>query len=430
MAGEAPTYLDHAEVAPMPPPVLQELLAWTNRGSLTGERAAAREGRRLLEAYRDAVAAEGGFGRAGPGSYQVLVTSGGAEANAHILTAAARAYARQTGQMPHLVTCAAEDPSALECCRALEGDRLARVTVLPVADGGEGVGAVTPAALRAALRPNTCLVSLCAVSAAVGTLQPLSALAAVAHSQRVPFHTDARLLYGRSAFRPQDLGVDAFSASARLFGGPLGSGLLAMRRDFVDGYGLGSGPLGPRGGEPNLPAAAAAFAALRLAVADRGAKNLRLRELRRGLCSGLGRAFLCLGLEEYRAARPRASGGAPVSPRSPRARANARALDAAAEAGEAAVVFVSPPEGRRALPGLLLFAPLTEPPLAAAQLARRLESRGLLIGIAEEAGLAALRLPPEVEAAALRLGFGDASSAEDLRRFLEGTRAAFSPAAG
>jgi cysteine desulfurase len=428
----ASVYLDNAAVAPMPPPVLEALAAWTNRGALAGGYAAAREGRRLLEAYRGAVAAEGGFSLEGPRGYQVLVTSGGAEANAHVLTAAVRAYARRTRQMPHLVTCAAEDPSVLACCRALAADQMARVTVLPVSKEGEGVGSVAPAALRAALRPNTCLVSLCAVNSATGVLNPLQALAAEAHAARVPFHSDARLLFGRSAFRPRDWGLDAFSASARFYGGPLGAGLLALRRDFVDGYGLGPLVAGPqegglRGGEPNLPAIAAAFAALRWASAERGEKNRRQLQLRQGLRAGLERAFFCLGLEAYRAARPRGPGGAAAPPEGPRAQADARALDAAADSGETAVVFVSPPEGRRGLPGLFLFAPLTAPPEPAARLARRLEAQGLVVGLAEEGGLGALELPPEVETAALRVGFGDLSGPEDLRLLLAGLGAAFSP---
>ncbi len=425
-------YLDNAATVLMPPPVVESMVAWVNRGDPDSDHASAREGRRLLDAYRRAVAAEGAFELEGPLGYSVVLTSGGAEANSHVLTAAARAYARRTGKLPHLVTSVAEDPSVLACCRALVLDRLAQATYLPVATGGGELGTVSPRALQAALRPNTCLVSLFAASPSTGALNNLRALGEVAHAARVPFHSDARMLYGRSSFHPRALNLDAFSVSARHHGGPPGAGLLVLRNDFLAGYDLGAligGPQegGLRGGGANVPAAAGAFAALRLSVADRGAKNARTARLREALLAGLARAFLCLSLDEYRAARPRVPDGNHATPASarvpgppgPAAARTARALDTAAEEERPVLVHLGPPEAARALPGLLLFSVL-HPGFCSRRARRALEARRILVGGGGGGGLAALDLPPELEEGAVQLCLSDESTRGDVRAFLEG----------
>jgi cysteine sulfinate desulfinase/cysteine desulfurase-like protein len=430
---EPPTvYLDNAAAVLMPPPVVDSVARWLNRGDAGGGHASAREGRRLLEAYRREVAAEGAFELEGPLGFSVVLTSGGAEANSHVLSAAVRAYSRKTGKLPHLVTSVAEDPSVLACCRALVLDRLAQVSYLPVAAEGGALGSVAPRALRAALRPNTCLVSLFAAGSSTGALNNLRALGEVAHAARVPFHSDARMLYGRSAFHPRALNLDAFSAEARSHGGPPGAGLLVLRNDFLAGYGLGALIGGPeegglRGGAANLPAFAGAFAALRLAAADRGAKNARTARLREALLAGLARACLCVSLDEYRAARPRVPDRSPATPASARVAApaqsaaaagTARALDAAADEGRAALVYLGPPDPARALPGLLLFSALLPPGACALGVRRALEARRLLVGHGGDVG--PLGLPPELEEGAFQVCLSDASSREDVRRFLEG----------
>jgi hypothetical protein len=107
-----------------------------------------------------------------------------------------------------------------------------------------------------------------------GVLNDLRRMSQATRRARVPFHTDAAQLFGRSAVRPAALGVDAFSATFHKLGGPPGVGVLVVRRALVDGYGLcplicGGQNGGLRGGAENLPGLGASLLAFRAAMAGR-----------------------------------------------------------------------------------------------------------------------------------------------------------------
>lgn len=411
-------HFDASAAPPCPAKVVRETARWLARPP------GGAAGRRLAGALRAAICRAGGFGEIGPRGFRVVFTSGRAEGNSQILTSAARAYAAKTGRLPHIVTGAGEDPSTLACCRGLARDGLARVTYLAPAPAGESAGAVTPAALRAALRPNTCLVSLAAACPATGAVSDLRRLGEVAHARRVPFHTDAAALFGRAAFRPLALNVDSFTASFRGLPGPPGAGLLVVRNDFAEGYGLGAHVCGPengglRGGL-NLPALAGAAVALRRALAGRAEKNARLRALRRELRALLAGRFLAAPLDAYRAARPRVPDPDPMTPRSARvagaprgrrARALAGRLAAAAAAGAPVLVWVGP-AGARALPGTLCLA---APRFSAERARALLAGRGYAVGGGDAPAYAAMDLPPELRGGVLCVTLPDRATRADVR---------------
>jgi len=203
-----PVYLDANATVPMPPPVLDALLSWCNRGNPSAEYASAREARRMMDAFRRAIAVECGFELEGADAYAVIFNSGASESNSAIVASAVRSYTAKTGRLPHVVTSAAEHKSLLACCQRLAKDKLCQLTVLPVAQSGPGLGAVAAADLRAALRPNTCLVSIMAANNESGVLSNLRELSAAARAAKVPFHTDAVQIFGKSVFLPTRLGVD------------------------------------------------------------------------------------------------------------------------------------------------------------------------------------------------------------------------------
>jgi len=441
----AEIYLDSNTTTAMPPNVVDAVIQWMNRGSPSAEYASAREARKVMQRFRQYLATEGGFDLNGPRGYTLVFTSGGSEGNAHVLTAAARAYAARTGKLPHIVTSAAEHESVLACCRRLARDKMAQLTVLPVRRVGKGsagqAGTVDPKELRQALRTNTCLVSIMAANHETGAINDVRALGAIAHEHNVPFHTDAVQLFGRSTVRPVDLNLDAFTAAFHKLHGPPGVGLLALRNDFVEGYGLGalvagSQNEGLRGGTENIAGIAGAFAAYRLAATDRKNKNQKLRRLRDSIQTALALRLLTVHADDYCEARPRVSDKNPATPRGSRVRAApeterggafARKLDAAANQDLPVVVWLGPADRAKILPNTILLSVLRSPArgggICNKKMRAALEAVGVIVGIGSVGNspshvVEAMDVPPELWPGVLRVSLSDSTTDAEAAIFV------------
>lgn len=213
---------------------------------------------------------------------ELVFTSGGSESDNQALLSAA-ALGEAEGRR-HIVSTAFEHHAVLHTLEFLRG-RGFEVTLLPVHDDG----VVTAADIAAALRPDTCLVSVMYANNEIGTIQPVDEIGALCRGRGVLFHTDAVQAAGRL---PIDLAVqpiDLLSLSAHKFHGPKGVGLLYARQGvrltpLIHG---GAQERGLRAGTENVPGIAAMAAAFAESCTHMEGSAYRVGALRDRLIDGL-----------------------------------------------------------------------------------------------------------------------------------------------
>jgi cysteine desulfurase len=272
-------YLDHNATTP-PAPAVTELTArvarevWGNASSVHhfGQQAKA-----ILDEARAQVATLIGGDPA-----EVVFTGGGTESDNAALRGAAEAL--EPAGRRHLVTTAIEHEAVLNTLKAL-GRRGWRVTVVPV----DASGIVSADAVGAALTDETALVSVMHANNEIGTVQPLAAIAALAHARGALVHTDAVQTAGKIPVDVQALGVDLLSLSGHKFYGPKGVGALWVRRGvrlvpFMTG---GRQERGRRAGTENVAGIAGLGLAASLARQQMAAEGPRLEALRDRLETGV-----------------------------------------------------------------------------------------------------------------------------------------------
>lgn len=270
-----PVYLDYAATTPVDPRVLTAMQQAMEHvyGNASSVYAAGREAREYREAARRDVAALIGAKPA-----DVFFTSGGSESDNWALKGLA--FARRAAGLPcGIVTSAIEHPAVLQTCAWLKEQGF-DVKVLPV----ESSGRVAPETLEAVLSSSSVygIVSIMLANNEVGTIEPVHALAEIAHHHGAVFHTDGVQAVGHIPVDVEALGVDALSLAGHKFYGPKGTGALYVRRgtaidSLVHG---GAQERGLRAGTEAVPALVGLGCAARLAKQELAVEAKRLAALR------------------------------------------------------------------------------------------------------------------------------------------------------
>ncbi|HEU0073275.1 MAG TPA: cysteine desulfurase family protein [Dehalococcoidia bacterium] len=282
MADQGRVYLDHAATTPLDPRVLDAMRpvlesTWGNPSSIYAE---GREARRALDAARRDVAEV-----LGARTNDIVFTSGGSESDNTAIRGAAFASERRG---KHIITSAIEHHAVLHTVEQLEREGFS-ATYLPV----DAEGFVSRDDLRAALRPDTTVVSIMYANNEVGTIEPIADLVRTAKDfgRHIVFHTDAVQAAGALDLNVDALGVDMLSLAAHKFYGPKGVGALYVRprTPFVGQLLGGSQERNRRAGTEDVAGAVGFAKALQLAEAEREANVAHVLVLRDHLAAELPR---------------------------------------------------------------------------------------------------------------------------------------------
>jgi len=275
-------YADNAATTSVSKTALDAMLplltdGWGNPSSLYafGQRA-----RESLEASRETVARC--LGAKSP--REIYFTSGGSEADNQALMSCARAGAKKGRK--HLISTKFEHHAILHTLKALEKQGF-EVTLLDVHEDG----VVRVEDVAAAIRDDTCCVSVMFANNEIGTVQPIREIGALCREKGIPFHTDAVQAVGHIPVNVEEMNIDMLSLSGHKFHAPKGVGVLYCRKNIplfslIEG---GAQERGKRAGTENVAGAAALAAALEESCENMAANAEKICAMRDRLFESLGK---------------------------------------------------------------------------------------------------------------------------------------------
>lgn len=215
-----PIYLDNNATTRCDPRVLEKMLPYFSQWYGNPANGFHRQGRKAAKAIDEAREQVARLLHARPG--EIVFTAGATESNN--LAILGLAHMARNGNRKHIVTSAIEHKAVLLPCKKLQEEGFT-VTILPV----DRNGCVSLAAAKEAISEQTLLVSIQAANNEIGTLQPVQAIAEIAHEHGAWVHSDAAQAVGKIEVDVDQLGVDLLSASAHKLYGPKGIGSLYIR---------------------------------------------------------------------------------------------------------------------------------------------------------------------------------------------------------
>ena len=237
-------YLDNAATTKTAPEVVEAMLPYFSRfyGNPSSVYSLAAESKKAVSDAREIIADS-----LGAKASDIYFTAGGSESDNWAIKAAAEAYA---GKGKHIITSAIEHHAVLHTCQYLEKQGY-EVTYV----GVDECGVLKLDELKAAIRPDTILISVMFANNEIGTIQPIKEIGEIAKEHGIIFHTDAVQAYGQLPINVDEYHIDMLSASGHKLNGPKGIGFLFIRkglklRSFIHG---GAQERSRRAGTENVP---------------------------------------------------------------------------------------------------------------------------------------------------------------------------------
>ncbi len=211
---------------------------------------------------------------------EIYFTSGGTEGDNWAIKGSAFADSDKRAT----ITSAIEHHAVLNACKAIEQLGYPVAYLFP-----DSEGTVQPETLSSVITENTRLVSIMFSNNEIGTVEPISKLAIIAHAHGAAFHTDAVQAVGHVPIDVKALGVDMLSASAHKFNGPKGIGFVYIRKGVVINpfNNGGAQEYGKRGGTENIASIVGMAVALRNNCEKMDANIKHISSLEKHLLTGL-----------------------------------------------------------------------------------------------------------------------------------------------
>ncbi|OZC82247.1 cysteine desulfurase NifS [Rhodococcus sp. 06-412-2C] len=279
-----PVYLDHAATTPMLPSAIEAMNSvFTTVGNASSLHTSGRSARRRVEESRESIAAD-----LGARPSEVIFTSGGTESDNLAVKGIFAARRDSDPTLTRIIASSVEHHAVLDAVEWLVAHDGAVVTWLPVDTDGR----VTPEVLRAELAlhaDETALVTVMWANNEIGTVMPITELAAVAAEYGVPMHSDAIQAVPHLPVSFADSGLSALSIAAHKFGGPQGVGALLLGRQVscVPLFHGGGHERDVRSGTPDTAGVVAMAAALRSTTQNASRHRAELSALRDRLIAGI-----------------------------------------------------------------------------------------------------------------------------------------------
>ena len=265
-------YLDNAATTKTAPEVVEAMLPYftENYGNPSSVYSFASGNKDVITRQREIIA-----DTLGANGNEIYFTAGGSESDNWALKATAEAYGNKG---KHIITTKIEHHAVLHTCEYLEKQGY-EVTYLDVDENG----IVKLDDLKAAIRPDTILISVMYANNEIGTIQPIQEIGEIAHEKGILFHTDAVQAFCQVPIDVDACHIDTLSASAHKLNGPKGIGFLYIRkgvkiRSFVHG---GAQERKRRAGTENVPGIVGFGKAVERAAAslkERTEKEIELRD--------------------------------------------------------------------------------------------------------------------------------------------------------